>query len=101
MPPNLVEQLLHYRILLGGARRNPEASGHSVAIVDELGDLREHAERCRRLARVVEDQRSRQQLRDLAAQLDKQADALEREGLGAAAANESISVRPGSAHSCR
>jgi hypothetical protein len=44
----------------------------------EVEDLRDQAERCRRLARVVQDERNRQQLLEMAAQLDKQADELER-----------------------
>jgi hypothetical protein len=44
---------------------------------DEVEDLRENAERCRRLARVVEDQRNHRQLLEMAAQLDEQANKLE------------------------
>ena len=43
----------------------------------QIEDLRENAERFRRLAAVVEDTRNRQQLIDMASELDRQADKLE------------------------
>jgi len=46
-------------------------------VTDEIEDMRDHAERFRRLAKVVEDNRNRQQLLDMARELDKGADALE------------------------
>jgi hypothetical protein len=46
---------------------------------DEVEDLREHAERCRRLAQVVEEERNRRQLLELADLLEKQANKLEQE----------------------
>jgi hypothetical protein len=45
---------------------------------DEIRDLREHAEQFRQLARVVEDERNRQRLLDMAKGLDAGADALAR-----------------------
>ena len=45
---------------------------------NELKDLREHAERCRRLAQVVEHERNKRQLLELAVQLDEQANKIER-----------------------
>lgn len=39
--------------------------------------MRDHAERFRRFARVVEDERNRRQLLEMAIELDKGADALE------------------------
>ena len=44
---------------------------------DQIEDMRAHAERFRRLAKVVEDDRKRRQLLDMARELDKGADALE------------------------
>lgn len=44
----------------------------------EVEDLRDHAERCRRLALVAEAERNRRALLELAFQLDKQADELAR-----------------------
>ena len=43
----------------------------------EWEGLRENAERCRRLARVVLDERNRRQLLEMAASLDEQANKLE------------------------
>lgn len=48
----------------------------------EAEDLRAHAERCRRLAQVVEDERNKRQLTELAIQLDGQAQSLERAAAG-------------------
>ena len=47
------------------------------AVPDDIRDLRDRAERFRRLARVVQDERNRQQLLDMAKELDAGADALE------------------------
>jgi tetrahydromethanopterin S-methyltransferase subunit F len=47
------------------------------AVPDDIRDLRDHAERFRRLARVVQDERNRQQLLDMAKELDAGVDALE------------------------
>ena len=44
----------------------------------ETDDLRDHAERCRRLAQVVEDERNKRQLLEMAVQLDGQAESMER-----------------------
>ena len=44
---------------------------------DDVQDMRDHAERFRRLARVVEDERNRRQLLEMAQELDKGADGLE------------------------
>ena len=44
---------------------------------DEIQDMRDHAERFRRLARVVDDERNRQQLLDMARELDEGANSLE------------------------
>ena len=46
-------------------------------VPDEIQDMRDHAERFRRLASVVEDERNRTQLLEMAKELDKGADALE------------------------
>lgn len=46
-------------------------------MADDIQDLRDHAERFRRLASVVEDERNRLQLLEMAEELDKGADALE------------------------
>jgi hypothetical protein len=46
---------------------------------NQIQDLRDQAERFRRLARIVEDQRNREQLLAMAVELDEQADALERD----------------------
>lgn len=43
----------------------------------EVEDLRDNAERCRRLARVVEDERNKRLLLEMAMRLDEQADQLE------------------------
>jgi hypothetical protein len=43
----------------------------------EVEDLRENAERCRRLARVVADERNRRQLLEMAASLEQEAGKLE------------------------
>lgn len=43
---------------------------------NQIQDLRDHAERFRRLARVVEDKRNEQQLLDMASDLERQADKL-------------------------
>lgn len=45
---------------------------------NQIQDLRKQAERFRRLARAVKDQRNRAQLLEMASELDEQADALER-----------------------
>ena len=45
---------------------------------NDIQDLREHAERYRRLARAVEEQGNRQHFLDLAKELDAGADELER-----------------------
>lgn len=47
------------------------------SVADEIRDMRDHAERFRRLASVVEDERNRLQLLDMASELDRGADALE------------------------
>jgi exonuclease VII small subunit len=44
---------------------------------NEIRDLRDHAERFRRLARIVEDERNRAQLLEMARELERGADALE------------------------
>jgi len=44
---------------------------------DQIKDMRDHAERFRRLARVVVDERNRVQLLEMADELDKGADALQ------------------------
>ena len=44
----------------------------------EVEDLREHAERCRRLARIVKDERNQRLLLELAEKLDGEADKLAR-----------------------
>ena len=44
---------------------------------NQVQDLRDHAERFRRLAGVVEDERNRRQLLQMAKELDEQADELE------------------------
>lgn len=44
---------------------------------NEIEDLRDNAERCRKLAKVVTDERNRRLLYEMAAQLDEQADKLE------------------------
>ncbi len=43
---------------------------------NEIEDLRDQAERCRRLARVIADERNQRLLYEMAAQLDEQADKL-------------------------
>ena len=49
----------------------------AVPVPNDIQDMREHAERFRRLAAVVEDERNREQLLEMARELDKGADALE------------------------
>jgi hypothetical protein len=44
----------------------------------EVEELRDNAERCRRLARVVQDERNMRQLLEIAAACDAQADELEK-----------------------
>ena len=46
-------------------------------MADQIQDMRDHAERFRRLARVVQDERNRAQLLEMAAELEKGANALE------------------------
>lgn len=45
---------------------------------NQIEDLRDDAERFRRLARVIADERNRRQLVEMAAELDAQADQLEK-----------------------
>jgi hypothetical protein len=49
----------------------------TAAVSNEIEDLRDNAERCRKLAKVVTDERNRRLLYEMAAQLDEQADKLE------------------------
>ena len=50
-------------------------------MADEIADLREHAQRCRRLARVAEDAETRAKLNEIARQFDVAAAQIEaREG---------------------
>lgn len=46
---------------------------------NQIQDLRNQADRFRKLARAVNDQRSRAQLLEMASEVDEQADALERD----------------------
>ena len=68
------------------------AHAYSTGMGSEVEDLRDHAERCRRLALVAEAERNRRQLLELAFQLDKQADELERK---ATPSNDQVRLRSG------
>jgi hypothetical protein len=46
-------------------------------VPNEIEDLRDQAERCRRLASVVTDERNKRLLYEMASKLDEQADKLE------------------------
>lgn len=49
----------------------------SRSMLNQIQDLRDHAERFRRLAGIVDDDRNRLQLLQMARELDEQADKLE------------------------
>jgi hypothetical protein len=46
---------------------------------EEIEDLRDHAQRCRRLARVAEDPKTRSKLKQMASELDCAAAKMEAE----------------------
>ena len=50
---------------------------YGASVANEIQDMREHAERFRRLAKVVDDERNRRQLLEMANELDRGADTLE------------------------
>lgn len=55
----------------------PSGDAYWARMGSEVEDLRDNAERCRRLARVVEDERNKRLLLEMAMRLDEQADQLE------------------------